>query len=220
MPEARRHDAARTVSTRLPERPLFVGKPPPAGRSEGIRERPKDYERTKRLRRDGDRPSSYGSARTATDDLKTVDQWWVKLGKLQHEVRAAVQQGDDKRKDQAFDEMLYLSTQGAEQAEQWQELLQLTKDLARLKETQAKIVRDQKAFLPMADAMQIIETLATAVRDALLLVRDQWRQVAAMLTPDELDELIIRMRDATVAGGDEAWEGSFVRGIDSFRRKT
>ena len=131
---------------------------------------------------------------------KQSDQWWVRLGKLQQEVRAAVQQGDDKRKDQAFDEMLRLSKQGAQQAEQWQELLQLTKDLARLKETQAKIVRDEKSFLPAADAMAIIETMAHAVKESLVLVRDRWQAFEKTLGDDELFGDILRRGDADSNG--------------------
>lgn len=122
------------------------------------------------------------------------DKWWQKLGALVEKVRAASAEGDDAEMSKQVNLMIRLAERGASEVSQWKELLTLCNGLAKLKQVQAGIERDHKAFLPADKAHEVIRVMAMAVREAMLTVRDSWREVAPLLDDREWDEMVERCR--------------------------
>lgn len=116
--------------------------------------------------------------------------WWIQMANLGKQARDAAAAGDQKDADRAINQMVKMAERGAKEEVQWRELLQCVQKLARLKKLQANIERDNKAYLSMTDAMAIIETMAQSMKEAIVLVRDQWRVFEAMLLADALVEHI------------------------------
>ncbi len=114
------------------------------------------------------------------------DAWWVRLGQLEKRARNAAAAKDQMDLDAAMNEMMKLARRGAHEAEQWRELLSCVKDLASLKQLQGQIERDQKAYLSMSDAMSIVTTMAQSMKEAFVLIRDNWRAIDVLLGDDDL----------------------------------
>ena len=133
------------------------------------------------------------SGRLAT--RKESESWWLRLGQLLKAASDAAARSDRAAQDVAMDEMAKLARRGAKEADQWRELLQYVKDLASLKHLQGQIEKNHKAYLSASEAMEVITTMAHAVKEALVLVlvRDQWRSMEQLLQDDDLlNELIER----------------------------
>ena len=124
------------------------------------------------------------------------NRWWKKLGDLVQRVREASAEGDEAEVNKAVNAMVRLADKGASETEQWAELLKLCGGLAKLKQVQAGIERDHKAFLPADKAHEVIRVMAMAVREAMMLVRDRWRDIEPLLGDTEFEDMMERARES------------------------
>ena len=126
------------------------------------------------------------------------EKWWEDLRKLCDQVDKHMDADERDKALDAISDMMDLIRKGAQERDQWDELLQLNTMSAKLKDRQSAIEHRRKAYLSATEALSLITNLAAAMREALTHVRDNWLDVrdrlkSEMAVPTLTDAIVQRI---------------------------